>query len=81
MAIERADSQQTTCNAFTVIDGERRQVAAASCAIRPGKGMSFSIDLPLGIIKDESDRAEIADMFRQYMADELSKAQGNGIPI
>lgn len=81
MAIERSDTQQTTCNAFSVDNGERRQVASATCTIRPGKSVSFSIDLPQGTVEDEYDRAAIASMFKKFMEDELKKAQDTGIPI
>ncbi len=81
MAIERSDTQQTTCNAFSVVDGERRQVATATCAIRPGRSVSFSVDLPLGGVEDAEDREAITGIFRQYLEDELKKAQETGIPI
>ena len=79
--IERTDSQQTTCNAMAMIDGERRQVASATCSIRPDKGMIFSIDLPPGTALEEADAKEIAGMFRDYLEDELGKARSMGIPI
>ena len=81
MAIERSDTRQTTCNAFSVIDGERKQVATATCAIRPGQSVNFSVDLPLGVIDNESDWVAIADMFKKFMADEMGKARDTGIPI
>ena len=81
MAIERTDSQQTSCNAFSVVDGERKQVAVATCAIRPGKSVNFSIDLPMGSVEDEGDRAEITEMFRKYMTEEMAKARETGLPI
>ena len=81
MAIERSDIRQNTCNAFSIVDGERRQVATATCAIRPGKSVSFSIDLPQGIVEEAEDREVITDMFRRFLEDELKKAQDTGIPI
>lgn len=81
MAIERTDTQQTTCNAFSVVGGERRQAATATCAIRPGRSMSFSVDLPLGSVEDADDREAITGMFRKYLEDELKKARETGIPI
>ena len=82
MAIERSDSQQTTCNATAIIDGEKRQAASAICAIRPGRSLTFSIDLNPGIETLAEDDAEaIAVMFRTYMEDELEKARDLGIPI
>lgn len=82
MAIERSDSQQTTCNATATIDGEKRQVASAICAIRPGRSLTFSIDLNPGIkgLPDD-DAGAIAKMFQEYMDSELEKARGLGIPI
>ena len=82
MAIERSDSQQTTCNATAIIDGEKRQVASAICSIRPGKSLTFSIDLNPDIkaLPDGDDKA-IAEMFQEYMDGELGKARDLGIPI
>ena len=82
MAIERSESQQTTCNATALIDGERRQAAAATCTIRPGRGMIFSIDVPPSDMKLEPDDLDgIANMFKEYLEDELKKARTLGIPI
>ena len=82
MAIERSDSQQTTCNATAIIDGEKRQAASAICAIRPGKSLTFSIDLTPGFDTLADDDAEdIAGMFKEYLDGELHKARGLGIPI
>lgn len=82
MAIERSDSQQTTCNATAIIDGEKRQVASAICAVRPGRGLTLSIDLSQGFeTLAEDDAKAIAAMFQTYMNDELEKARGLGIPI
>ena len=82
MAIERSDSQQTTCNATAIIDGEKRQAASAICAIRPGKGLTISIDLTPGFETLTDDDAEaIAGMFKAYLDGELHKARGLGIPI
>jgi len=82
MAIERSDSQQTTCNATAIIDDEKRQVASAICAIRPGRSLTFSIDLNPDIeaLPDDDFRG-IAGMFQEYMDGELEKARGLGIPI
>ena len=81
LAIERVDTQQTTCNAISVEGSERRQVATATCSLRPGKSVNFSIDLPQGGIKDADDLKAVSDMFKQFMEDELEKAQETGIPI
>ena len=82
MAIERSESQQTTCNATAVIDGERRQVASATCSIRPGKNMTISVDVQgdMSLLSDE-DRRAIALMFEDYLAEEQIKASELGIPI
>ena len=82
MSIERTDSQQTTCNATALINGERVQVASATCSIRPDKSMNISVDLmdPYAQLTG-ADKAEIAAMFAQYLADELDKAAGLGIPV
>lgn len=82
MAIERSESQQTTCSAAAVIDGERRQVASATCAIRPGRSMTFSVDVQPEMQRlDAQDRVSIADMFEHYLAEEKIKASELGIPI
>lgn len=79
--IERTDSQQTTCNATATVGGEKRQVATATCSIRPGRSMIFSVDLPPGTALEPEDAAQIKAMFETYMAGELEKARGMGIPI
>ena len=82
MSIERQDSQQTTCNATALIDGERVQVASATCSIRPDKGMNISVDVMEAYSGlPDADKAEIAAMFAEYLADEIDKAAGLGIPV
>ena len=81
MTIERIDSQQTTCNATAIINGERRQAATATCSIRPGRNMNISIDLMDSEELTADDLREIAEMFGGYLADEIRKAAGMGIPV
>ena len=82
MAIERSESQQTTCNATAIIDGERKQVASATCSIRPGKSMTFSVDVQADLSQlSEEDRAAVVTMFEDYLAEEQMKASELGIPI
>ena len=81
MAIERSESQQTTCNATAVIDGERKQVASATCSIRPGKGLTFSIDVMEDSGLSDDDKKAMADMFGEYLMAELKKARGLDLPI
>ena len=81
MTIERIDSQQTTCNATAIINGERRQAATATCSIRPGRNMNISIDLMDSADLTADDLREIAAMFSEYLADEIRKAAGMGIPV
>ena len=81
MTIERIDSQQTTCNATVIINGERRQAATATCSIRPGRNMNISIDLRDNEELTADDLREIAEMFGGYLADEIRKAAGMGIPV
>lgn len=82
MAIERSESQQTTCNATAIIDGERKQVASATCSIRPGKSMTFSVDVLTDWIQvSMEDRMVVAKMYSDYLTDELVKAGELGIPI
>lgn len=82
MSIKRTDSQQTTCNATLVTDeGERRQAASATCSIRPGRGLSFSIDVMDGVEITDDDKKAVADMFGEYLMAELKKARDLDIPI
>ena len=81
MAIERSDSQQTTCSAAAMIDGERRQVATATCTIRPGRSVIFSIDLVTDAPPEAQDMGAISAMFSAYLEDEMRKAENLGIPI
>ena len=82
MAIERSESQQTTCNATAIIDGERRHVASATCAIRPGKSMTFSVDVQADMkLLSEEDRKAVAVMFEDYLAENQIVASELGIPI
>ena len=79
--IERRDSQQTTCGATVIVNGERRQAASATCSIRAGSGMNISIDVMTDVEITAEDRAAIADMFAEYLAEEIAKAEGLGIPV
>lgn len=81
MAIERSDSQQTTCSATAMVNGERRQVASATCSIRPGRAINISIDLMEGMEPTAEELAEIKEMFTGYIAGEVKKAAGLGIPV
>ena len=82
MSIKRTDSQQTTCTATLVTDeGERRQAASATCSIRPGRGLSFSIDVMDGVEITDDDKKAVADMFGEYLMAELKKARDLDIPI
>ena len=81
MTIERSDSQQTTCNATAIVNGERRQVATATCSVRLGRNMNISIDLAGDVTLAPEDLSEIADMFAGYLADEIRKAAALGIPV
>ena len=81
MSIIRTDSQQTTCNAVIVVDGERRHVASATCSIRPGKSMSINVDMVDEAQLQAGDAAEVADMFSGYLAEEITKAAGLGVPV
>ena len=79
--IERSDSQQTSCSASAIIDGERRQVATAACGIRPGRGLTLSVDLVAGVRASEEDLAEVGELFAGYIREELKKAAGLGVPL
>lgn len=79
--IERSDSQQTSCSASAVINGERVQVATASCTIRPGRGMNMSIDLSMGVQPGEEVLREVGELFAGYLRGEFAKAAGLGVPL
>jgi len=81
MIIEGMETRQTTCNAMAVVDGERRQVASATCSIRPGRAMIFSIDMYENVELSDEDRASIARLFDDFMAAQLGTADALGIPI
>lgn len=82
MNIERIDTQQTGCAATVQVDGRPVQVAAASANIRPGKMLNISVNVSDEISKvDDAGRAAIVKLFSGYMADEIKKAAGLGIPV
>lgn len=83
MAVIRDDSQQTTAN-ITVVDddGTRKTVACASCHIRPGKGMTFTLDAmdeAAGV--DEESMAAVRASIAAYMGEEIQKAAALGVPV
>ena len=83
MAVIRDDSQQTTAN-ITVIgdDRIRKTVACASCNIRPGKGMTFTLDVmdDATDISDENMKAVRASI-AAYMGEEIQKAATLDVPV
>lgn len=81
MIIEGMETRQTTCNAMAVVDGERRQVASATCSIRPGRAMNFSVDVFENVELSDEDRDGIARLFDDFMAAQLGTADALGIPI
>lgn len=82
MSIIRTDSQQTTVNASVMVNGERRQAASATCSIRPGRSMTISVDMTDdGVELQASDLADVANLFAGYIADEIKKAAGLGVPV
>ena len=65
-------------------DRDQRRAQAGRqrpCSIRPGRGLTFSIDLIEGLEIPDDDMAEMAGMFGGYLMDELNKAKALGIPI
>ena len=80
--IKMNGSQQTTCNVTAIIDGLEQQVGAATVTIRPDRSLSISIDVyESAKSMTAEERAQMAETFGEYVADEISKAQGLGIPI
>lgn len=82
MIVVRDDSQQTTANVNVVeSDGTRKTVASATCYIRPGKGMNFSVDvLDDAAIKPENIDA-VKETIADYMAEEIEKAAALDVPV
>ena len=79
--IERSMSQQETCNAIVIVEGERKQAASATCSIRPGKSMTFSIDVNENVTLDGEDRDSVARLFDDFLAGQRGAADALGIPI
>lgn len=80
MATERVDTQQTNCTVVLLIDGEKEQAANASCAIRPGRSMSFNVDLIARGLSPEQ-LSEVSAEIGRYLAEELAKAEALGVPV
>ena len=83
MAVIRDDSQQTTAN-ITVVgdDGTRTTVVCAFCHIRPGKGMTITLD----VMDDATDvsaenMAAVRASIATYIGDEIQKAAALGVPV
>lgn len=82
MAIIRDDSQQTTASmSVTMENGERRQAVVVSCHIRPGRGMSITVDVQDTAAITEDNRAELSAAIAEYIGDELHKAAELGVPV
>ena len=81
--IERSDVIQTTCGAvITNQAGDKVQAAAATCSIRPLKGMSLQVEWYVDINSLAIETvAEIRELFAGYIAGEFKKAAENGIPV
>jgi len=82
MIIEREDSQQNIASFMaTGNDGIRMQAASATCHIRPGKGLTLSVDVfdgvDIGADSMDGLRASIA----AFMAAEVAKAASMGVPV
>lgn len=81
MAVVRDNTQATTANAVVVDDeGNRATAATVSCHIRPNKGMSFSIDI-LDSTLASANIAEVTEMVKTYLQEEIAKASALGIPV
>lgn len=81
MTVFRSDSQQTSCSVMVMgEDGVIRCVATASCHVRPGKNMTFSVD----VLDEAGIAANLADVEQTilaFMAEEYQKAKATGVPI
>lgn len=83
MAVVRDNSQQTTANMNVVeSDGSRKTAVCASCHIRPGRGMTITLDLmeEAGSISAENMEA-VRQNVADYMAEEITKAAALGVPV
>ena len=83
MAVIRDDSQQTTAN-ITVVgdDGTRTTVVCASCHIRPGKGMTITLDVMDDATNVSAENmAAVRASIAAYMGEEIQKAAALGVPV
>lgn len=81
MAVVRDNAQATTANAVVVDDeGNRATAATVSCHIRPNKGMSLNIDV-LDAALTQANTAEVTEMVKAYIQEEIAKASALGIPV
>lgn len=81
MSISRDDSQQTTCNIITQAeDGARVCIALATCTLRPGKGMSFTVDV-YDRAAIEKNIYAVRETIADYIKEEFLKAQEFDIPV
>jgi hypothetical protein len=82
MAVVRDDSQQTTANVNIVdSDGNRRTVASATCHIRPGKGVTFSMEVLDDAAISAANIDDVRGTVAAYMAEEITKAAALGLPV
>lgn len=78
MAVYTEAGQQTTLD-VSFMDGDaRRTIASCTCAIRPGRGMVFTVD----ILQDAPGHMEeAAAEITAYLRQEIAKARTLGIPV
>lgn len=82
MAVIRDDSQQTTANVNLVDStGNQRTIASATCHIRPGKGMTISVDVQDSLATSVDNLADVQATITAYMAAEITKAAALGVPV
>ena len=62
-------------------DGSRMTVATATCHIRPGKGLTFSIDVLDDAASSEGNIDSVRAAIGAYMTEEITKAAELGVPI
>ena len=75
------DSQQMTRNVYMDADGTQRLAAAAFVSIRPGRGMTINIDVPMGVTLSDAQLGEVADELAGFLADRIVEAVDARVPV
>lgn len=63
------------------INGVDRQAATATVTIRPGRGVTISVDVPPDITLTDEQMGGIADLFGPFIEECIVEAVDAGIPV